>query len=124
MEKFNTLIIGASTNPERESFHVVKLFIKKQFPILAIGQKEGMIDSVSIQKGLPPFQDIHTITLYVGAKNQAAFYDYILQIKSKRLIFNPGAENLELFNLAVNNGIDAVNACTRTMLTVGNYDSF
>ena len=122
MEKFKTLLIGATLNPDREAYHVMKLFGIKHFPLVAIGLKEGMLDDLKIDTGFPAYENIHTITLYVGAKNQVPYYDYIVSLKPKRLIFNPGAENKELLVLAKENGIDAFNACTRTMLTVGNFD--
>jgi hypothetical protein len=49
------------------------------------------------------------------------YYDYILSLKPKRIIFNPGTENEELMKLAKQNNIQPVVACTLVMLSIGNY---
>ncbi len=121
MNKKKTLVIGASENPERYSNRAVRMLKSHQVPVLALGLKEGDIDGVKIQTGFPKLEDIDTVTLYVGEKNQPHYYDYILNLKPSRIIFNPGAENPEFENKAKNAGIEVVEACTLVMLSVGNY---
>jgi len=116
-----TLVIGASENPERYSNRAVKKLFLNNIPVEAIGMKEGEIDGVKIQTGLPQFENIHTVTMYVGAKNQPNYYDYILSLKPQRIIFNPGAENSEFENKLKENGIEVIDACTLVMLSVGNF---
>ena len=116
-----TLIIGASENPERyanKAFHSLK---NHQHEVVMIGNKEGVIDGVSIQKGNPLFNNIDTITLYLNPKNQEAYYDYILSLKPKRIIFNPGTENEELQEIAKKQGIEIQEACTLVLLSINQY---
>jgi uncharacterized protein len=121
MEKKKTLVIGASTNPERFSYKAIKLLRKYDHPVEALGLKEGEIEGVSIQKSKPEIIDIHTVTMYVGPKNQAEYYAYILNLKPKRIIFNPGTENDEFEQQAIQNGIEVIEDCTLVML---NSDRF
>jgi uncharacterized protein len=65
--------------------------------------------------------DIDTVTVYVGAQNQPPFYDYLLSLKPRRVIFNPGAENPEFETKLRENDIEVLSACTLVMLSVGNY---
>ena len=116
-----TVVIGASTNPERASYDAVQQLNAKNYPIVAVGLKEGKIGEVDIQKGFPKIENVDTITLYVGAKNQPVYYNYIFSLNPKRIIFNPGAENYELVKLAAAKGIETIEACTLTMLAIGNY---
>lgn len=116
-----TLVLGASENTERYSNKVVRSLVSHKEGVIAIGLKEGEIDGVKIQTGTPHFDNIDTVTMYVGAKNQPSYYDYILSLKPKRIIFNPGAENPELADLAKKNGIEVVEACSLVMLSIGNY---
>ena len=116
-----TVVIGASENPERYSNRATKMLLARNFPAVAVGLREGKIGDMKIQTGFPKVENVDTITLYVGAKNQPVYYDYILSLKPKRIILNPGAENPELSELAKKNGIEVLDACTLTMLTVGNY---
>ena len=80
-----------------------------------------MIGNLEIVNGRPVLEDIDTITLYLGPERQREYYDYILSLKPKRIIFNPGTENNELAALAETNGIETVEACTLVMLSIGNY---
>lgn len=116
-----TLIIGASENPERYSYLAAHKLSAYHHPIINIGIKKGTVANEIIHTDRPIFTDIDTITLYIGAKNQPEWYDYILAIKPKRIIFNPNTENLELKTLAEQYGIETIEACTLVMLSVGNY---
>ncbi len=115
------LVMGASENVDRYSNRAVKLLLAYGFEVVALGNREGKIEHVPIQKGLIPFENIHTVTMYLGAGNQKPYYDYIIGLKPKRVIFNPGAENPELTKLLPQNGIEFEEACTLVMLNLGNF---
>jgi len=116
-----TLVIGASENTGRYSNRVVRMLHHQNIPVVAIGIKAGEIDGIKIQTGFPKIENVDTVTLYVGEKNQPQYYDYILSLSPKRVIFNPGAENPEFEKKIRAAGIEVLEACTLTMLTVGNY---
>lgn len=116
-----TLVIGASENTERYSNRVTRMLHHQNVPVVAIGIKAGEIDGVKIQTGMPAIEDVDTVTLYVGPANQPPYYDYVLNLKPKRIIFNPGTENPEFEAKVRKAGIEVLEACTLTMLTVGNY---
>lgn len=116
-----TLILGASENPERYSNIAAYKLTAYQHPIVNIGLKAGVVANEPIQTDKPIFNDIDTITLYVGAKNQPEWYDYILKTNPKRIIFNPGTENPELEKMAEKQGIETIEACTLVMLSTGQY---
>lgn len=116
-----TLIIGASENPERYANKAFHSLTKHGHEVLMIGNKEGSIDGVNIQNGTPHFDDLDTVTLYVNPKNQEAYYDYILSLKPKRIIFNPGTENADFEHKAHQNGINTIEACTLVLLSIGQY---
>lgn len=116
-----TLIIGASENPERYAnmaFHKLTQYGHK---VEMIANKDGIINNIPIQKGTPHFDDIDTITLYLNPKNQEAYYNYILSLNPKRIIFNPGTENPALVKMAENNGIQTLEACTLVLLSIGKF---
>ncbi|NVO18074.1 MAG: CoA-binding protein [Bacteroidetes bacterium] len=114
-----TLVLGASTNPTRYSHLCILEFAKRSFPVEAVGLREGLAGNISIMTGQPWFENIHTITLYLGANNQKAYYNYILSLNPKRVIFNPGAENPEFELMLENAGIEVVHACSIMMLHAG-----
>ncbi|MEW5845318.1 MAG: CoA-binding protein [Bacteroidota bacterium] len=116
-----TLVLGASQKPERYSYLAIRSLRKHGIEVVAIGARKGMVDDVEIQTELQDISDIHTVTLYLGPRNQKLYYSYIINLKPKRIIFNPGTENPELEKLARENGIDVVEGCTLVMLSNGTY---
>ncbi len=116
-----TLVLGASDNPSRYSFLAINRLRAHQHPVVAIGNKEGDVAGIHITKDKVNEDDVDTITLYLNPTNQKPYYDYILSLKPKRIIFNPGTENDELIEMAEQNGIEPVIACTLVMLSTGQY---
>lgn len=121
-ETKKTLILGATPNPERYAYIAAQMLSQRGYPIVLVGIKKGEVFGQKIiQDKTQIFGDIHTITLYVGRANQPEWYDYILQTRPKRLIFNPNTENPELEKLAQNAGIECLHACTLVLLRTGQY---
>ncbi len=116
-----TIIIGASPNPARYSYRATKLLKEYKHTVIPVGIRKGQIDGENIILGLPIVDNIHTISLYVGYQRQAQYYNYIIDLKPKRLVFNPGTENKELYDLAKKAGIEVVEYCTLIMLNSGIY---
>ncbi len=121
--KYTTLIIGATTNPNRYAYLALESLVKRNYPVVGVGLKEAEINGVKIHKDKKVFSNIDTVTLYLSAKNQIGFYDYLLQLNPRRVIFNPGTQNPELENLLAKNNIKALHACTLVMLKTGQYKS-
>ena len=121
MEKKKTLVLGASDNPSRYSYLAIQRLRQHDHPVVAIGRKHSRVGDVAIEKEQTPFDDIDTITFYLNPSRQKEYYDYILSLKPKRLIFNPGAENEELVQLAKKNNIKTLEACTLVLLSTGQY---
>jgi uncharacterized protein len=116
-----TVVIGASENPERYAYRATVALEQRGHTVVPVGLKEGKIRGTSILKGNPAIEAVDTVTLYVGPAHQPFWYDYILSLKPKRVIFNPGTENAELEGLLEKNDIEPVIACTLVMLAVGTY---
>lgn len=120
-EDKRTIVLGASNNPQRYSYAAVARLKKKGFTAIPIGIKRGEVEGVKIVNDQAHFDNIHTISLYLSSENQIGYYDYILSLKPKRVIFNPGTYNMELIEKLELEGIEAVQACTLVMLSAGNY---
>lgn len=121
MEKKKTLVLGASENPARYSNMAIKKLVSHQHPVAAIGRRKGVVSNIPIETEKKYFSDIDTVTLYLNSGHQKEYYEYIISLHPKRIIFNPGAENEELAELAANNNINSVEACTLVMLSTGQY---
>lgn len=116
-----TLIIGASPNSERYAYRAAHMLTQKGHDIVNVGIKKGAVAGVEIESPGTIHHDIDTITLYIGTHLQGQYYDYILETKPKRVVFNPGTENAELENLLTSNGIEPIEACTLVLLSTGQY---
>jgi len=120
-EKKKTLVLGASGNPSRYSYLAVQRLRNHGHPVVAIGKRHALVADVEIDTVKKQFDNINTVTLYLNPGHQQEYYDYILSLKPKRIIFNPGAENDELIFLAKKNNIQAMEACTLVLLSTGQY---
>ena len=124
LQDWKTLVVGASTNPARYSNLAIKSLRKHHIPVAALGLREGEVMDVKIRTGMPAFEDIDTITLYINPKRQPPLYSYLLGLKPRRIIFNPGTENAEFLALAKSEGVQCITACTLVMLSTGSYTHF
>jgi uncharacterized protein len=117
-----TLVLGATDNPDRFAYRAAHSLLRHGHDIALVGIKKGEIAGRSIINDKEtPVGEVDTVTLYVGPRNQPEWYDYILKLRPKRIIFNPGTENPELEKMARNKGIETLEACTLVMLSVGAY---
>jgi predicted CoA-binding protein len=116
-----TVVLGASDNPSRYSYLAVEKLNHYGHPVVAIGKKEGQVGDIKVQKESTDEKEVDTVTLYLNPQLQKQYYDYIVSLHPRRIIFNPGTENDELYDLAKSNGIEPVEACTLVMLGTGQY---
>ena len=116
-----TLIIGATANPERTAFTAAQRLKKNGQEVVLIGNKSGEIDGNPIHTEKIVLTDIDTVTLYINPKIQTHYYDYILSLHPRRIIFNPGTENRVFKKLAEDQGIETENACTLVLLSLNEY---
>jgi predicted CoA-binding protein len=119
-----TVVIGATDNPDRYAYKATIALQGKKHEVVPVGMKDGEIKGlkmININNDKIAIEDVDTVTLYVGPRNQPFWYDYIIGLKPKRVIFNPGTENSEFEKMLRQNNIEPVEACTLVMLSVGTY---
>ena len=118
-----TVIIGASPNPSRYANMAAGMLEEYGHEIVPVSIKRGEVNGHPILdiRQQPEINDVDTVTMYVGPRNQLQIYDYLLGLKPRRMIFNPGTENYDLMQMAANEGIDVVEGCTLVMLRSGQY---
>ena len=119
--KKKTLVLGASENPARYSNMAIKRLVENGVKVVALGLKSGEAHGVTIVNENIPFENIHTVTLYLNLERQKQYYDYILSLQPQRVIFNPGTENPEFFTLLRENNIEVEVACTLVLLGTNQY---
>ena len=121
MSSKKTLVLGASANPGRYSFLAINQLREHHHPVIAIGKNTARVADVPVQSETTPILDLDTVTIYLNKDNQKKYYDYILSLHPRRVIFNPGAENPEFEKMLSDNGIQNMKACTLVLLGTGQY---
>jgi uncharacterized protein len=122
-EKKKTLIVGATDNPSRYAFMAAQMFDDRGMEFIPIGIKKGEVFGKEILdlRSKPELNGIHTITLYIGPAKQSEWIDYLIGLKPKRIIFNPGTENPDFFKKAKEADIEVLPACNLVMLSTGQF---
>jgi predicted CoA-binding protein len=121
MKNKKTLVIGASTKPEKYAYLAITKLVEKGHSVLAIGQNSGEVAGIKIHTKAIPLKNIDTVTLYLNPARQRDYYNYIVEVKPKRVIFNPGTENREFYQLLELNSIKVEVACTLVLLSTNQY---
>jgi predicted CoA-binding protein len=116
-----TVVVGASPNADRYSNRATLSLQKHGHTVYPVGIRNGKINGLDIITDKPVIEDVDTVTLYVGPDNQHAWMDYIISLKPKRIIFNPGTENREFESFVESKGIEAMHACTLVLLSINQY---
>lgn len=116
-----TLVFGASTNPGRYSNLAINRLVNYGHEVVAFGLRTGNVAGVEIDTDLKSFQEVDTITLYLNPRRQVDYYDYLISLKPKRIIFNPGTENPEFYKLLREHDINFEIACTLVLLSIDQY---
>lgn len=124
MNKFTTAVIGASPNSERYAFKAIAKLTDHDFPVIALGFRPGVISEKPIITDWPnSIENLKVVSLYLGPGRQVEFYDYIIGLHPKTVIFNPGTENVELYKKLTKAGINYEEACTLVLLSTGAYEN-
>jgi predicted CoA-binding protein len=118
-----TVVLGASTNPGRYSFLAAEMLSEYGHEVVPVGLRKGSVVGKEIQdiRLWPKVEATDTVTLYIGPAHQARLFEYLTMLRPKRVIFNPGTENLELERALEKEGIAVLEACTLVMLRSGQY---
>lgn len=116
-----TLVLGASLKPNRYSNIALRKLVNYNHEVVAFGMKAGEEAGVVIDTELKDYKSIDTVTLYLNPKRQEEYYNYIVSLKPKRVIFNPGTENPELYTILKENDITFEVACTLVLLSANQY---
>jgi predicted CoA-binding protein len=121
MKNKKTVVLGASTKPDRYAYKAITMLVEKGHSVIAIGSNMGEVAGIAIRTKNIPLKNIDTVTLYLNPLRQRDYYNYIIETKPKRVIFNPGTENPQFYQLLESNGIKVEVACTLVLLATNQF---
>ncbi len=113
--------MGASTHAYRYSNVAIQKLVAAGIEVVALGASPGKVGIVNIHTEPEDWSLIDTVTIYLNPYHQQGYYQYLLDLSPRRVIFNPGAENDELRNLLDKNGVQTQYACTLVLISTGQY---
>jgi len=113
------VVLGASPNPERFSYKAVQSLLQRNYNVIAVGIRHGFIGDLPILTEMPEVASVDTVLLYIGPGHQKEYYETIIKLAPRRIIFNPGTENPELIDLCKKNRIEVILDCSLVMLCSG-----
>lgn len=116
-----TLVLGASTKEKRYSNLAIHRLRNYNHPVVAIGLRKGEVAGVKIDTNTIDFEGLDTVTLYLNPQRQKTYYTYIIGLSPQRVIFNPGTENQEFYQMLKANNIEVEVACTLVLLATNQY---
>lgn len=115
-------ILGASPKPDRYAYKAFELL--REYGHHPVPINPAFADILGV-KCYPKISDapgpIDTVTLYLGQARSHPLIEEILEVKPRRIIMNPGAENYALAEKAEEAGIEVIEGCTLVMLRTGQF---
>ena len=121
--QWTTLVLGASTKPERYAFKAITQLRAKNYSVVAVGAKTGTVAGVEFKTSLQQLPPIHTVSMYLSPARQEMYYDKIIALQPQRVLFNPGTENPAFAQRLQNEGIAVENACNLVLLATNQYET-
>ena len=118
-------VLGASSDPSRYAYKCMRMLEEYGHRPIPVHPRE---EEVLGKKVIPDIgalvksgEKVDTITVYVNAAISSKYQKDIIELKPKRVIFNPGAENPSLEAALEKAGIKVEDACTLVLLRTDQY---
>ena len=121
-QSLRVVVLGASAKPERDAHLAQRMLMEHGHQVVLVSRRAETILGISTLQSLrevtPP---VDVITVYVGAAQSSGLLDDMLALKPRRVIFNPGAENVLLEAELQKAGIEVWRACTLVLLRTNQF---
>ncbi len=120
MEK--VAVIGASPKEERYSNKAQRLLAEYHHTPIPVAPGYEEIEGRKVFSALKDIpENVDTVTVYIGPQHQEKIVADMVDVKPRRVIFNPGTENPAVYDQLKQAGIDVVEACTLVLLKTGQF---
>jgi predicted CoA-binding protein len=115
-------LIGASDKPERYAHLAMVMLREHGHEVVLVHPRLKVIDGLPVLADLAEISGtVDVVTLYVGPAVSAGLTSKLINLKPKRVIFNPGTENPALAAALNEAGIASEEACTLVLLRTGQF---
>jgi predicted CoA-binding protein len=115
-------VLGASPKPTRYSNMAVNALLDHGHTVIPIHPTAVEIAGIPVKSCLNQIDhQIDTLTIYVSPERLEKIKPFIIELKPRRVIFNPGSEEELVMNELQKNGIEVKQGCTLVMLKTGQF---
>jgi predicted CoA-binding protein len=116
------VVLGASPKPERYAHQAFHRLREEGHRVIPVHPALDSLAGVPVAHRLEEVEEeVDTVTVYVSRQVSGSLAGALIALHPRRVIFNPGAENPELMQVLVAEGIEAEEACTLVLLKAGLY---
>lgn len=123
MKTQTVVVLGASDKQHRYSYKAIKLLERYGHNIIPVHPKLTDIDGLSVVENLSDINEtVDTLTLYIGADRSKLLLNEIIELKPKRVIFNPGTDSEILTERLLQEEITFIHDCTLIMLETNQFE--
>lgn len=116
------VVLGASNKPHRYAYRAITMLLDAGYPVIPVHPKLDQVQNILVRHDLTEIdQPIDTLTLYLGEGRSRSLIEKIVQLKPKRVIFNPGSESDRLEAALDAANIKWEHACTLVLLSSNQF---
>jgi predicted CoA-binding protein len=117
------VVLGASNDPSRYSFKAMEMLEMYGHKPIPVHPREEMVRGHKVYHQLRDLvgQKIDTVTIYVSPSLSEQYQKDLIDLKPKRVIFNPGAENPKLYKSLIDQNIKVEESCTLVLLRTNQF---
>jgi predicted CoA-binding protein len=116
------VIVGASDKPERYAHKAMRSLLQHGHQVVLVHPQLKRIEDHPVHVTLSEISGpVDTVTMYVGPRISTQLRDELIDLKPRRVIFNPGAENPDLAKQLRQAGIQTEDACTLVLLATDTF---
>ena len=118
----NVAVLGASARPERYSNQAVARLTALKHTVFPVNPSLSEIHGIKVYYSLLQIpESLDTVTVYLAPEKSSPLESELLEVKPRRVIFNPGAENPSLMTVLQAAGIHCLEACTLILLATDQF---
>jgi predicted CoA-binding protein len=118
-------VLGASSDTTRYSYKAMQLLKDYGHTPIPIHPRETEVLGYKVVSEIKELvkqgKKIDTVTMYVNPALSTKFQQDLIDLKPKRVIFNPGSENPVLEKALTSHGIIVEEACTLVLLRTDQF---
>ncbi len=112
-------VVGASDNPERYSYRIVKLLKERGYTVYPVSPKLDELLGLKVYRSVADIpEEVDVVDMVVNPRIGIGAMKEIAARGIRYVWLQPGAESAEIHAFAEENGVEAIDACILAVLAI------